>query len=655
MSKMKQVSRNLKIGVGLFNSSWPTLILLLGVLGPSTCVLWFMIRAVQNEGLAVRQKLLDSYRGHLALAQERLDTHWRRTLVEAEASGSPLAPAALFARQGRSGMADAVICFDTASNVVYPSSIFSAGTEAPDARWQIIGPGGTPELGGTNSARGILAEAEGPPELEARGLLSQARSLAQSGRKAEAIALLTGPLAREAYRNAKDAQGRQLVPNAELMALELVREVSPAIATPLLERLKARLNDYGEAGLSSVQRRFLMHEVQRLYPAVQFPTLAAEELAARLLEAGPVRPGPAAFQSTVAPGIWQLTSVSGRVAMFYWTESLIARMRPLVATAALPSDVRVDLLVPDQEAEGSLTSLAMGALLPGWRLSLSLKDRQLFDATTRQRITAEIWVGALIVATMGILALGALRLVRRQMALTQIKNDLVANVTHELKTPLSSMRLLVDTLLNSERLHEKTAREYLQLIAKENERLTRLIDNFLTFSRIERNKYAFDFKTVAPDRIIAGASAAVRERFQAPACRFEVEVAPGLPAVVADADAMVTAVLNLLENAYKYSAESKQIKLSAGPAGDSVVFAVQDNGVGIPPREAERIFQRFYQVDRRLCRTGGGCGLGLSIVNFIVAAHHGHVAVQSRREGGSVFTITLPAAGGGGQPGIGGA
>ncbi len=107
-----------------------------------------------------------------------------------------------------------------------------------------------------------------------------------------------------------------------------------------------------------------------------------------------------------------------------------------------------------------------------------------------------VWIGVLVVATVIVLAALALRLVRRQMALTQLRNDLVANVTHELKTPLSSMRLLVDTLLNSQPLHEQTAREYLQLIAQENLRLSRLIDNFLTFSRMERNKYAFGFKEV---------------------------------------------------------------------------------------------------------------------------------------------------------------
>jgi signal transduction histidine kinase len=282
--------------------------------------------------------------------------------------------------------------------------------------------------------------------------------------------------------------------------------------------------------------------------------------------------------------------------------------------------------------------------LPGWRLALSLRDQRLFDAAAEQRIASYVWIGVLVFATVIVLAALALRLVRRQMALTQLRNDLVANVTHELKTPLSSMRLLVDTLLNSQPLHEQTAREYLQLIAQENLRLSRLIDNFLTFSRMERNKYAFGFKEVPATAIVVGAITAVRERFNAPGCQFETHIAPGLPSVVADPDALVTAVVNLLDNAFKYSGEEKQIALSASAENGSVLFVVKDNGIGLSPRDTKRIFRRFFQVDQRLSRSGGGCGLGLSIVKFIVTAHHGSVRVESQPGRGSTFTISLPRA-----------
>ena len=132
---------------------------------------------------------------------------------------------------------------------------------------------------------------------------------------------------------------------------------------------------------------------------------------------------------------------------------------------------------------------------------------------------------------MGILTLLAVRLLRRQAALARLKNDLAATVSHELKTPLSSMRVLVDTLLDSEKLDDSTVREYLQLIARENERLSRLIQNFLTFSRMERNKYTFHFVPLPARQIVDAAVEAVRERFAAPGCHFEVQVEGDLPEI----------------------------------------------------------------------------------------------------------------------------
>jgi signal transduction histidine kinase len=216
-------------------------------------------------------------------------------------------------------------------------------------------------------------------------------------------------------------------------------------------------------------------------------------------------------------------------------------------------------------------------------------------------------------------------------------------VTHELKTPLSSMRLLVETLLNSPTLEEKTAREYLQLIAHENLRLSHLIDNFLAFSRIERDKYSFDFRPVPAREILDNAAGAVRERFNVAGCQFATKVAADLPPVLVDSGAMVTALVNLLDNAWKYSGDEKEILLTAEARNGDVIFAVKDNGIGLPAAEKDRIFKRFYQVDPKLSRTGSGCGLGLSIVQFIVTAHHGAITVESEPGKGSTFTIMLPA------------
>ncbi len=146
-----------------------------------------------------------------------------------------------------------------------------------------------------------------------------------------------------------------------------------------------------------------------------------------------------------------------------------------------------------------------------------------------------------------------------------------------------------------------------------------------------------------PAAIVSSAAEAVKTEFSEGRCEFGVQIAEGLPDVRADHDAMVTVLVNLLDNAYKYSADDKKITLRVYAEDDSVCFCVCDNGVGMSRRAAKKIFERFYQVDRSLSRRAEGCGLGLSIAKFIVDAHKGSISVDSRPGEGSTFTVKLPA------------
>lgn len=638
---MKSVTRNWSVSLGRSNSARLTALLLLAVLVPSVGLLWFMNQAVENEQLAMRQKLAEAYRGQLAFVQNLLKTHWQQTADGLESQATEQTPVSLFARQVRQGRADAAIIFGTNGTVLYPDRITARQDEPFDPAWQAARSLEVQDLAAAASAYARLAGQTTNINLGARALQSQARCLAQAGQRDAAIAVLTGPLADARYQSATDGDGRWILPNADLMALELIGQPESDRARNIVASLTQRLNDYDQP-MPSAQRRFLMRELQRLRGDHNlFPTLAAEDLAASYLEAGGAGFRDPVIRATPLPEVWQFASSRGRVVALHRTEALLERMRRSLPQVAEP-EVHVDFLLPGQEAKESLLSLAAGPTFQGWRLSLSLQDQQLYEAGAKRKARAYVWVGGLMVALVIALALLALGLIRRQAALTQLRNDLVANVTHELKTPLASTRLLVETLLNSDKLEEKVAREYLELIARENLRLSRLIDNFLTFSRIERNKYTFDFKEVPAGNVAGAAVAAVRERFNTPDCRFEAQIPPDLPTVRADADALVTALLNLLDNAYKYSGESKHITFSAGAVNGSVVFSVKDNGIGLSPRDAKQVFNRFFQVNEHLSRSSGGAGLGLSIVQFVVNAHGGTVQVQSELDRGSTFTVTLP-------------
>jgi signal transduction histidine kinase len=620
-----------------------TLLLLLVVLAPSACLLWFMSQAAQNERLALRQKLTDAYRIHLAAMQQRLEVGWKQTAQDLDTQAAAISPAVLFDQVVLSNLADAVICLDSSNRVLYPSATGLPELETTSPKWNEAAALEHSDPVAAADAFAQIAKAETNVDLVARALQAQARSLARSGQTPAAIDILLGPLAEPHLQHARDSQGRLVVPNAQLMAAQLLDQSAPKRADAVRTRLRETLTDYTVPGLAAPQRRFLMHELGSLSrDNSEFPTLPAEDLAASFLNAGPIPPAEPGFHPTALPGVWRFDSANGRVITLHRIAPLSARLSSAASLQGLPPETTFYALAPGTEPTNALLSLPAGPTFPGWRLALAVNEPTGFDASSVRRVSSYVWVGAFMVAGIAALGLLALSLVRRQIALTRLRNDLVANVTHELKTPLASMRLLVDTLLDSNPLHEPTARDYLQLIARENNRLSRLIDNFLAFSRMERNKRAFDFADVPAGKIATDAATAVRERFDVSGCSFQLNLPAELPIVRADADAMVTALVNLLDNAYKYSGDTKEITLSAGTQNGTVYFSVQDNGIGLAARETKRIFKRFYQVDRHQSPAGGGCGLGLSIVKLIVSAHHGDVHVDSQPGHGSNFVISLP-------------
>ncbi len=305
------------------------------------------------------------------------------------------------------------------------------------------------------------------------------------------------------------------------------------------------------------------------------------------------------------------------------------------------SDLYVSGLEHPQQA--GFLKAPLGKFFSGWNVEIHFSDVDIFEKTAARQRVIYIWAGLLAIAVMVAAGLLAARVVGKQIKTNKLKNDFIATVSHELKTPLASMRVLVDTLLEGSYRNQQQVTEYLELVSKENERLTGLIDNFLTFSRMERNKQAFAMARTSPAAIARDAAEAVKTKFSKGNCSFEMNIPDDLPDVTADRDAMVTVLVNFLDNAYKYSYDDKRIKLVVSSEDGSVSFCVSDNGTGMSRRAVKKIFKRFYQVDRSLARNAEGCGLGLSIAKFIVDAHKGSITVNSKPGEGSIFTVSLPA------------
>jgi signal transduction histidine kinase len=624
------------------------ILLLIAVLTPAMALVWFMTAAMRNERFAVQQKLAELYHAQLSISRTRLQQYWTNSIGDLENLARREGAPAAFALCVASGRVDSVLILDSKGQLLYPNSpsIHAVDVVELNRRWAEAG-----QL--EYSRKDLLAAAKQYDALArettninsaARAFQAEIRTLVQAGKVDDALRVVGGLLATNRYSSAVDRQGRLIVPNVELMALELITNRAAPDFQSIATSLRARLVDYQTPQLAATQRRFLIHELQRLSPEHgQFTTLAAEELAAQFYDRSFPIENDTALRLTPIKDVWQFATEDGggRIIGLIRTATLVAQLQA-VMTNGLPSDTEFALLAPTMESDGVFASLPVGPLMPGWRLALSLKNQNLFNTTTRQRASIYLWSGLLVIGAVAVLTLITMRVLRRQAAIARLKNDLAATVSHELKTPLSSMRVLVDTLLDSPNLDEKTVREYLALIAQENERLSRVIHNFLSFSRIERKKFTFHFTGVPAGQVIDGAVQAMRERFEG--CRFELQVDPQLPEILADADALTTVLVNLLDNAWKFSEDNKHIVLGAQAQNGNIVFWVKDQGIGISSQETKNIFDRFYQVDQSLSRKGSGCGLGLSIAQYIVSAHQGRIWVESQPGAGSVFRISLPVA-----------
>jgi len=277
-------------------------------------------------------------------------------------------------------------------------------------------------------------------------------------------------------------------------------------------------------------------------------------------------------------------------------------------------------------------------------VQLYLAKQDVIDEAVSGQQRIYIGTGALVTLLVLAIAVTAALAVSRQITLQEIKNTSVAIVAHELRTPLASMRMLVDTLREGRYRNEHQLREYLDLIAGENDRLRRIAENFLTFSRLERGLQALALEAVAPHTIAALAIAPFSARLTAPGCTFTMEVAESLPEIRADREAFTQVLANLIDNALKYTGDEKRIALRARKDGAMIAFTIEDNGIGIPPGERRTIFEPFHQVDQRLSRTREGAGLGLAIVRRIVKAHGGEITVAGEAGKGSIFTVKVPLA-----------
>jgi signal transduction histidine kinase len=289
-----------------------------------------------------------------------------------------------------------------------------------------------------------------------------------------------------------------------------------------------------------------------------------------------------------------------------------------------------------------LLAVGLGEALPEWRVAVYAPPGTTpRDAVRRQvMMFTGAFVGLLVVLVGGLVL--CWRLMRRETEMAQLKSDFVANVSHDLKTPLSVIRMFGETLELGRVPDEGRRHEYYRVITRESERLSRLIDNVLDFSRIEGGRRRYERAPTVVEPLVRDTLEAFAYPFEQQGFKVEVTVAPDLPEVPMDADAIGQALANLVDNAVKYSGDERVIAIDARREGERLALSVTDRGVGIPAAEHARIFEKFYRVGRSETQGRRGSGVGLALVRHVAEAHGGTVTVQSAPGQGSRFTLWLP-------------
>ena len=255
--------------------------------------------------------------------------------------------------------------------------------------------------------------------------------------------------------------------------------------------------------------------------------------------------------------------------------------------------------------------------------------------------------GTLIVALVATTVIGTaatLGVIYRESRVARLQTDFVNKVSHDLRTPLTSIRMFVETLQMGRLSDPSRQAEALGIIAEEVTRLSALINRLLDWARMESGKRAYHFEPCEVGTLVDDALAALAPQLLTQPAEVRRELPVGLPRVWVDRAALGDALLNLLQNACKYTGPEKKIAVTAHADGPTVFLTVSDNGPGIARADQKRIFDKFYRAKDPLDRTIEGSGLGLSMVKHIAKAHGGKVTVASQPGQGAAFTLALPAA-----------
>ncbi|MBN2246474.1 MAG: GHKL domain-containing protein, partial [Candidatus Aminicenantes bacterium] len=279
---------------------------------------------------------------------------------------------------------------------------------------------------------------------------------------------------------------------------------------------------------------------------------------------------------------------------------------------------------------------------PPWFVELYQNEPDLFQTFLFSRRGIYFFMFILLA---GILIFGLIlttRTIARELELSRMKSDFVSTISHEFKSPLSSIRQLSEMLQSGRVPSEEYRQQYYDVLVEQSERLSLLIDNILDFSKIEEGKKEFDFRMIDIGPLLKETVSAIQDQVRHKNFEIKLKIDEPMSLVRADRAAIAQVLTNLIDNAVKYSGSSKKMIVSAFTEDQHLVIEVKDFGIGIRKEEIDKVFERFYRVGDELTRQVKGSGLGLTLVKQIVDVHKGTVSVESEPGKGSRFTVRMP-------------
>ena len=280
-------------------------------------------------------------------------------------------------------------------------------------------------------------------------------------------------------------------------------------------------------------------------------------------------------------------------------------------------------------------------LFPGYSIGIRLRGTSVEDIVRARSERNLILIGILDIFLIGAVWL-VYRTLKKEMELVRLKGDFVSNVSHELRTPLSLIRMFTETLSMKRIQSEEKKLEYYETILQETERLTRLINNILNFSRMEAGKKQYHLEPMALNEIVTSVMKTYTSHLEHEGFSCSVQLTENLPSIQADREAIAEALINILDNAVKYSATDKYARIKTSQRESMISVEVEDHGIGIDKQHHKKIFETFYRVSTGLTNNIKGSGLGLSLVSHIMNAHEGMIELESESGKGSTFRLLFP-------------